>query len=302
MNGKEVLEGYNLAIILCGIAAGTIARFVTIRIDARQVPSYPNAYLIHLVTGFIASALGSVAVPALLAKDFTAFTFLALAVQHFREVRKQEQESLETLESAEMAERGEGYIDGIAKTYESRNYISLLTALGTVSVLTAMGLKQIAANLALAAAIGTILIWLLVRFTSGKRIGDLCDLSLGKIEVKDGSLYVDGIYVTNQLGTEKAQKLFREEGVSVVVKPRMEKHRVIVEQAGQRKAMMFDAARSFGVKQYKFTEREMSDGRVVIAFVPILPDPKGIMDAIRATPVLESGRKRRVGFEPKKGA
>jgi hypothetical protein len=290
MNGKEMLEGYDLAIILCGIAAGTIARFVTIRIDARQVPSYPNAYLIHLVTGFIASALGSVAIPALIAKDFTAFTFLALAVQHFREVRKQEQESLMTLENSEMAERGDGYIDG-------RNYISLLTALGTVGVLTAVGLKQLTANLLIAAASGAILIFLLVRFTKGKRIGDLCDLSIGKIEVADGSLYVDGIYVTNQLGTEKSQKLFREEGVSVVVKPRLEKHRLIVEQAGQRKAMLFDAARSFGVKQYKFTEREMADGRVVIAFVPILPDPKGIMDAIRATPVLESGRKRRRGGE-----
>jgi len=294
---KEVLEGYDLVIILCGIAAGTIARFVTVRIDSRQAPSYPNAYLIQLVTGFIASALGSVAVPALLAKDFTAFTFLALAVQHFRDVRKQEQESLTSLESSEMAERGGGYIDGIAKTYESRSYISLLTALGTVSILTAIDLKQTAANIAIAAASGALFIWLLVRFTSGKRIGDICDLAEGKIEVRDGSLYVDGIYVTNQLGTEKAQKLFREEGVSVVVKPRMEKHRLIVEQAGQRNAMLFDAVRSYGAKRYKFTEFEMTDGRVVIAFVPILRDPQGILDAIRATPVLESGRKRRRGFE-----
>ena len=59
MNGKGVLEGYDLAIILCGIAAGTIARFITIRIDTRQVPTYPNGYLIQLVTGFIAAALGS---------------------------------------------------------------------------------------------------------------------------------------------------------------------------------------------------------------------------------------------------
>ena len=300
MNGKEILEGYDLAIILCGIAAGTIARFITIRIDTRQVPSYPNGYLIQLVTGFIAAALGSVAVPALIAKDFTAFTFLALAVEHFRDVRKQEQESLMMLENSEMAERGEGYIDGIAKTYESRNYISVLTALGTVSVLTAIGLKQIAANVAIAAVTGALIIWLFTRFTKSKRIGDICDISEGKIEIKDGALYVDGIYVTNRLGTQKAQKLFREEGVSVVVKPKMEKHRLIVEQAGQRKAMLFDAARSFGVKQYMFTEREMEDGRVVIAFVPILPDPKGIMDAIRATPVLESGRKRRRGSE--KGA
>lgn len=296
MNGAETLESYDLIIILCGMAAGTVARFITIRIDARQVPSYPNGYLIHLVTGFIASALGAVAIPALLSKDFTAVTFLALAVQHFRDVRKQEQESLETLECSEMAQRGAGYIDGIAKTYEARNYISMLTALGTVLVLTLAGLEQTFATLALAAAAGAVLIALLTGFTKSKRIGDICDIDQGQIQIRDGALYADDIHVTDLLGTEKAQTLFREEGVAVVVRPRQARHRLIVEQTGQRKAMLFDAVRSYGVKQYQFTQRSMADGRVAIAFVPILRDPQGILEAVRATPILESGRKRRYGF------
>ena len=295
MSGKEVLEGRDLLIILSGIAMGTIARFVTIRIDSRQVPSFPSGYLIQLVMGFIAAALGSVAIPALLAKDFTAFTFLALAVQHFRDMRKQEQESLETLEHSEMAERGEGYIDGIAKTYEARNYVSLLTALGTVLILTVVGLEQVLLNLLLAAGSGAALIFLQVRFTRSKRIGDICDIAEGSMEIRDGALYVDGIDVTIRLGAERAQKLFREEGVAVVVRARQQKHRLIVEQLGQRKAMLFDAVRSYGVKRYQFTENSLADGRVVIAFVPILRDVRGIMEAIRATPILESGRKRRHG-------
>ena len=64
-----------------------------------------------------------------------------------------------------------------------------------------------------------------------------------------------------------------EEGVAVVVKAREERHRLIVEQLGQRKAMLFDAVRSYGVKRYQFTENSLEDGRVVIAFVPILRDP-----------------------------
>ena len=297
MSGEEMLGGYDLLVICCGIVTGTIARFVTIRIDSRQVPSYPSGYLINLVTGFIAAALGSVAIPALLAKDFTAFTFLALAVQHFRDVRKQERESLEALEHTEMAERGEGYIDGIAKTFEARNYISMLTALGTVLVLRVLSLEQPLANLLVSAATGAALIYGQVHLTSSKRIGDICDISEGAVDIRDGTLYVDDIDVTIGLGAERAQALFREEGVAVVVRPRREKHRLIVEQLGQQKAMLFDAVRSYGVKRYQFTENSLADGRVVIAFVPILRDVSGIMDAIRATPILESGRKRRRGMQ-----
>lgn len=59
--------------------------------------------------------------------------------------------------------------------------------------------------------------------------------------------------------------------------------------------MLFDAIRSYGVKRYQFTENSLADGRVVIAFVPILRDAQGILAAVRATPILESGRKRRSG-------
>lgn len=297
MGGGDTLGGYSLLIIVCGTLAGTIARFVTVRIDSRQVPSYPSGYLINLVTGFIAAALGSVAIPALLSKDFTAFTFLALAVQHFRDVRMQERESLQALERTEMARRGEGYIDGIAKTYEARNYISLLTALGTVLVLTVAGLERPLANILVSAIAGAALIHLQVRFTKSKRIGDICDISEGAMDIRDGALYVDDIDVTIELGAEQAQELFRAEGVAIVVKPRQERHRLIVEQLGQRQAMLFDAVRTYGVKRYQFTESSLKDGRVVVAFVPILRDVPGIMDALKAAPILESGRKRRHGLK-----
>ncbi|MGI6240015.1 MAG: YIEGIA domain-containing protein [Christensenellales bacterium] len=293
MNGEEMLRGYDLLIIILGICAGTAARFVTINIDSRQVPSYPSGYLTHLVTGFIAACLGAIAIPALLAKDFAAFTFLALAVQHFRDVRQQERESLEMLEQTEMAARGAGYIDGIAKTYEARNYISLLTALGTVLVLTLAGVEGLLWNLLIAGAAGGALIWLFVRMTKSKRIGDIADIAEGAIEVRGGMLYVDGIDVTMALGAQKMQELFLAEGVAVVVTPRQARHRLIVEQLGQRKAMLFDAARSFGVKRYQFTDNDLADGRVVLAFVPIIRDVPGILAAVRATPILESGRKRR---------
>ncbi len=95
---EKTLAFHDLFIILCGIVMGTIARAITLRIDTRQNPSYPTGGFINIVIGILASSLGAVAIPSLLNKEFTAVTFIALAIQHFRDVRKTEKESLEDLE------------------------------------------------------------------------------------------------------------------------------------------------------------------------------------------------------------
>ena len=86
--GSSILHSEIIILIVTGIITGTLARIITLKIDYRQNPSFPNGYFIHLVAGFIASALGAVAIPALMEKDFAAFTFLALAIEHFREIRR----------------------------------------------------------------------------------------------------------------------------------------------------------------------------------------------------------------------
>ncbi len=77
---NEFLQSADLILIVTGTLMGTLARLITLKIDYRQNPSYPSAYFINIVTGFIAAALGAIAIPALLAKDFAAITFLALAM------------------------------------------------------------------------------------------------------------------------------------------------------------------------------------------------------------------------------
>jgi hypothetical protein len=272
--------------------AGTTARFVTLRIDLRQIPSYPNSYFINLVTGFFAACLGSVAIPSLMSNDFAAITFLMLAVQHFRDIRKQIQESLEQVDPVGFAPRGSAYIDGISKTFESRNYISLLTSLGTVLTLYLVMSENIWLNFIAAAAAATALIWAMVSFTKGKCIGDICTLHFGEIEIRGSELYVDGIWVTAMLGLEKKRKLFLDEGVALVATPKSQKQRLTLENDGQRAAILYDAVRSFGAKELRFTKRSFTDGRVVVAFVPIINDRDKILEAVRNTPILESIRKR----------
>jgi len=144
---EKTLAFHDLFIILCGIVMGTIARAITLRIDTRQNPSYPTGAFINIVIGILASSLGAVAIPSLLNKEFTAVTFIALAIQHFRDVRKTEKESLEDLEKTEYSKRGAAYIDGIAKTYESRNYLSLLTSLFVVLVLSIVSVDSLVINM-----------------------------------------------------------------------------------------------------------------------------------------------------------
>jgi len=60
-----------------------------------------------------------------------AVTFLALTIQQFRDVRKMERDSLKGLENTEYTARGNTYIDGIAKTFEARNYFALVVSFAT---------------------------------------------------------------------------------------------------------------------------------------------------------------------------
>ncbi len=288
----ESIPILTLVRILLGIFMGTAARFLTLRIDSRQVPSYPNGYFINLVTGFFAASLGSVAIPSLLSNDFAAITFLMLAVQHFRDIRKQIQESLEQVDPVGFTPRGSAYIDGISKTFESRNYICLLTSFGTVLTLYFVGSEAIWVNITAALAVGAVLTWAMIRLTKGKCIGDICTLTFGTIDVKGSELYVDGIWVTGMLGLTKRQELFKKEGVALVATPKSDKQRLTLENSGQRAAALYDATRSFGTKELAFTKRSFTDGRVVIAFVPIIDDKEQILEAVRSTPILESVRKR----------
>lgn len=78
---SQILESHVMLFILTGIIIGFISRWWMLRGDIRQYPTRPNGYLINLTTGFIAAAMGAVAYPALLGKNYVAVTFLSLAIQ-----------------------------------------------------------------------------------------------------------------------------------------------------------------------------------------------------------------------------
>ncbi len=231
------------------------------------------------------------AIPAIMDRNFTAVTFLTLAIQHFRDIRKLEGESLRKLEQTEYTRRGEAYIDGIAKTYESRNYISLLTSFFTVFVVKILYTDNLIIDCLIGLSTGLIIIYLLKTFTKGKTVGDICTISKGKITVEQSELYVDGMFVTNLLGTEKSRELFLNEGIAIVITPKKNIFRITLDNYGQRQAILFEAVRSFGVKRFKFTRKNYSSGKIIITFIPLINNIDGLISVVGKTPILENSRK-----------
>jgi len=288
MDNNEMISPEHLILIITATIVGTIVRALTIKQDYRQYPSHPNGYLIHLITGALAAALGAFIVPTLMTKNFVAVTSLGLAIQQFREVRKIERESLSELERTEFTLRGDSYIDGIAKTFEARNYYALLTAFITGLTMQMLDRKtwfEIAVGIIVGFLLFTFLRW----FTKGKHVRDFATVTQGKIEVRGSELYVDGMLVTNLLGEKLAQKFFNEEGLAAVVTAKEPHFRVTLEHFGQRQAMLFESTRSIGKRRYAF--QDLADGRIIIALVPIVNDFNLLKETILRTPLLESVKK-----------
>jgi len=287
----KVLSAADITLIVTGIIMGTSARIITLKVDFRQVPTYPSAYFNNIILGLIASALGAIAIPAILAKNYASVTFLTVAVQQFREIRKTERDSLEKLEHSEYIQRGAAYIDGISKTFESRSYISLVTALLTVLAMKLVNFADPLLNIAAGVVAGLLVIFFCHRFTKGKTIKDICVVRQGTIEVRGSELYVDDMFVTNYLGTDRSREAFLKEGIAVVLEPKNKACRITLENYGQRQAILFEAVRALGVKRYKFMRRNFATGKIILAFVPILNHPDQLIHAVRNTPILENSRK-----------
>jgi uncharacterized protein len=289
----EWISNDQLVMIGTAVLIGTLARILSIKEDYRQYPSYSNGYMIYAVTGFIAAALGAVAIPALMTKNFIAVTFLALAIQQFRDVRKTERDSLKDLENTEYAYRGDAYIDGIAKTYEARNYFSLIVSFVTALTMQLIDAKNNWINILAGILAGFIVFYILKRFSKGKTIGDIAEVEQGTIEIIDSELFVDGIFVSYLLGSDYASNLFKKEGIAVIIKPHEEFFRITLDNFGQRQAALFEAVRALGVKRYHFTKKDFEKGRIVIALVPIINDVDRLIEAVKKTPLLESVKKSR---------
>ncbi len=280
---------YGTAIVM-GIAAGLVARIVILRNDYRHYPGYPHGYITHLFLGFIAAALGSVAVPALLEKEFTAVTFLALAAQQFREVRNMERNSLAQLEKIELVPRGLDFVEGIARVFEARNYLVMGAAL-VVSSLTLFG------NWFYGLLGGLMGILLSIYFMRGETLGELVDVVPVKPHFEGALLKIGDIVIMN-VGLKEARKKILQDGLGAVLKPKNDNVRAIIHDIGQRQAILNTVAILIGTKREEgelewspLARKNIDTGEIAVFIVPNEKDEECFLEAIRKVPVLESAKR-----------
>lgn len=295
------------AVVLATLAA-TAARWYMLRVDYRQYPSYPQGYAIHLSLGFVAAFLGALAVPALLEREYAAASFLALAATQFREVRKIEREALLQLEETELVRRGAAYIEGIARVFEARNYITMLAALLACFVVVWGRLTWPVAAAAVAAACGAV-VAVAGRAGRGLSLGQIARIRPASLEFEGPLLTVEGAVLLN-VGRQEAREVFRRQAVALVIEPHDAAAAATLASPGQRQAILHDLAARVGVRMdvdepefAPIARRRAQDGSLVVVMVPVLQDMDAMLDAVARTPVLESsvrtvGQRVRGGFPP----
>lgn len=282
------MQGYG-TVILAGIMAGFINRWVLLRYDYRHYPTYPHGHITHLALGFIAASLGAVAIPAISEPDYAAVTFLALAATQFREIRDMERKTLASLEENKLITRGHDYIEGIARVFEVRNYLVMLTALVT-SALT----HFVAWPIGLAG--GVLMIYATTRLMSGLSIGDMAAVEPAQVSFDGALLKVADVPMMN-VGFEKTRQKIQSEALAVLIHPLDDDGRLTLQSPGQRMAIIHDVISILGAK-VDISEMEMAPmarmhadkGYLALFVVPNEPDMDVMIEMIKRVPVLESAR------------
>lgn len=287
------MADYFTSMVLTTLMGGML-RLLLLRSDYRQYPTYPHGYVSHLSLGFIAAALGAVALPALLEEEFVAVTFLSLAAQQFRDIRNIERETLSRLDANELVPRGAQFIEGIARTFEARNYLVMAATLALSAldlwVLGELSLLLRAGGLSLATLV---LFFALRSVTEGRRIGHLAAIKEGKVNFQGPNVFVDDIHFMN-LGLEEAKEEYLAKALGLVLEPKTIDASATLANIGQRQAIVHICAKLLGI--YKdvdtpeFTplmRRDVKTGRLAILIIPATRDVQALIDAVNKAPILE---------------
>jgi hypothetical protein len=273
--------------VTIGLCSGVIARLLMLRTDYRQYPTYLHGKIIHIALGFIASALGSVSVPALIEGNLTALTFLTVAASQFREVRSMERNTLSQLDQYELVARGNTYIEGIAIAFESRNYLVIFTSMATT--LASLFLPR------LLAPVVAVLCFIVCRILmSGGKLKDIAEIEYHRPYFINEGLYIDNIYIMN-IGLPERRKEIEKYGMGFILKPLNFNARVTLSNLGQRQAILHDVSTALGVYRDSGTpaltplaKRDLDDGRVGLFILPQERDIERAIEVIGNTPTLEN--------------
>jgi uncharacterized protein len=273
--------------ILYGVVIGVLTRLYLLRTDYRQYPTYLHGRTIHIALGVIAAGLGTIAVPAIMEKEFTAITFLALAASQFREVRNMERNTLNELDQYELVPRGKTYIEGIAIVFEGRNYLVIFTSFFST-------FAYLVWNVWAAIVVSVICLFIARQLMTGNRLKDIVDVEYVKPHFEGAGLYIDDIYIMN-IGLRARREEILRYGMGFILKPKNFNARTTIANLGQRQAILHDVSTALGVYRDSGTpalvplaKRDLDDGRVGVFILPQVNDIEKAKKIIENVPILEN--------------
>jgi len=286
-----------------GIIIGLISRLIMINLDQKQYPTHPNILTSQLVLAFVASSLGALLVPALINRSYTSITFLSLAAEQFRQVRQNRRDTLLNLEENQLVKRGNSFIEEIAKTYEVRNYMCIITSFITVGsyyILTSEFNVGNTISTVASVIIGLALAFILRKVSSRKSIGDIADVSIVKIQfVDEVVMQVGDLKGITNVGLEKDRERFLTKGIGIEIKPKDNSYSnaSIIYNLGQRQAIAYNLYSRLGIYRdnnepafVPIPRRNPQNESIMMAFIPMEKDEEKIIEAVKSCPILESAK------------
>lgn len=287
-------RAFGVAIIL-----GIMSRIIVLRVINKQQPTLPQDYIEQLILSFIASALGAVAFPALLGKEFAALTFLAVGVQQFQEVATEEELTLTNIEADELVKKGKTYVNDVAKSYEVRNYLSIFSALAA-SIAFIVANNSFKFNFimcTISSIVAAIIVgYIFKKILSNKSLEDIVDVEVVPIEFDGPLLKVGGVVLTN-IGLESSKQRYLEKGIGLKVIPKDIVSAGIIGDPAQQQVMLHNVYIHMGidrdVDEPEFTpiaRTNPQDRSVNFGYIPLVKDERLTVEAIKSTPILDSSK------------
>ena len=287
---------------------GIVCRGLVLRVTDKQYPSRPQDYLEQIIISGLSASLGAIALPALMDKEFSALTFFAVAIQQFQGLATQEKITLENIDKTELVPKGSAYVEEISSTYEARSYISLFSALAASALFILAGRRFKLSFLVcsvLAALGGAVVGFIFRRCLRRDSIGDIADVIPANINFDGPNLRVNNVFIAN-IGLEDTRTKYLQEGLAVQIVPRDLGKFGIVNDCGQRDAILHNIYIHLGInkdvdeKDILATSRTDLDNRtVVLPYIPILKDIDEMIRVIKSTPIIESAKGKQSAYKLK---
>ncbi len=302
---EDVLFRYAFIV---SMLVGISARFIVLSVKDKQYPSRPQDYIEQIIIAALASALGSIAFPALIDKEFSALTFLAVGIQQFQGSSKQEKITLQNIDGDDLLKKGDACIDEISTIYEVRSYVSLFSALVSSILFIYIARKFDASMIvcSVCAVTGGILVAIIFKkLIKRGTIEEIADIHMAKISFDGPILKVNDIYMDN-IGLKDSRKKYLEKGMAIEIVPKTMGDFGTINDIGQREAILHNIYIHFGIDKdvdevdlLSISRTDLNKKTVVMVMIPLVKDEVNFIKVAGGTSILDTAKGKNSAYRKK---